>query len=317
MKRQRDQAALAGKPHGGIRSFGYSQIGHEIVPEEARLIRDAAKRVLAGEPLASICERWNAKGLTGTKGHPWTIQMLRQTLTAPKLAGLRVHRGEVIGPGDWPAILTRETHDRLVALFKARSRPGRPPTSLLVGLLRCGICGSKLQQSASRRDYRRYSCHKAPGRPGCGGVTIRADRTEELVVDAVLYRLDSKAFRKKLARPKKAPQRGEDPVALQADLEVLAGAAGRGEIPVREYLTARKPLEERLRVALASVEVDDDRAALPPILAATGDLRDVWEKLDLNRRRAVLTALIDEIPIEPAAQRARFDPDRVNITWRA
>jgi site-specific DNA recombinase len=61
IRRQREQAAAAGRFHGGRRSFGYEADGVTVVEAEAVLIREAASRFLAGESLRAIA-------IAGTSG---------------------------------------------------------------------------------------------------------------------------------------------------------------------------------------------------------------------------------------------------------
>ena len=119
-------------------------------------------------------------------------------------------------------------------------------------------------------------------------------------------------FRRALARPKRTAK-GDDPARLRAELELLAASAA--DIGVREYLAARKPLEERLERALAALK-DDTGDVLAPIMGAV-DIRAAWDGLDLDRQRAVIAAVIVEVRIKPADRRGRFDGDRIDVVWRA
>jgi DNA invertase Pin-like site-specific DNA recombinase len=314
LRRQREQAALAGKPHGGKRAFGYDDSGTRIVKCEAATIREAAKRVLAGEPLKAVARDLNRRGRFTSTGREWTMQTLRQTLMAPRLAGLRVHRGDVIGPGVWPAILSRDDHDLLRALFAARMRRGRPPTSLLGGLMVCGVCGATMQQSASRRDYRRYACHSAPGRAGCGGNTIRADHTEELVTEVVLQRLDTPMLVKAMNAVDDAP--ANEVSVLEARLAELAETYAVGEITKAEWMRARSTIDQRLEHA--RIEVGHaTRLAVVDEYREPGVLRDAWPRLSTDEKRSIIASVVTRIVIAPAEKRARWDADRITITWRA
>ena len=64
-------------------------------------MRQAAVDVLAGKSIQAVARGWNAVGLTGTLGKPWSAQNVRRMLVRPRYAGLRVHQGAVIGPGTW------------------------------------------------------------------------------------------------------------------------------------------------------------------------------------------------------------------------
>lgn len=101
-KRKSDQLAAAGKPHPGPRPFGYEPDQLTIREDEAALLRDAAERILAGESLTSLAREWNRQGIPTARGNAWTPTSLRKTLTGPRVAGLRAHRGEVVGEPPGP-----------------------------------------------------------------------------------------------------------------------------------------------------------------------------------------------------------------------
>src|ERR1700723_903332 len=53
-RRQRRQSAEAGPPNGGQRGYGYSMDRTEIIEPEAEVIRELARRALAGESLGEM-----------------------------------------------------------------------------------------------------------------------------------------------------------------------------------------------------------------------------------------------------------------------
>src|SRR4029077_7169285 len=116
LRRQREQMALQGRPQGGgRRAFGYDASGAQLVKTESALVREAADRYLAGESLRTIARDWNYRGVKTSSGKAWGITSLRTMLGGTRIAGLRVHRGEVVGPATWPAIINREEHDAIRA----------------------------------------------------------------------------------------------------------------------------------------------------------------------------------------------------------
>jgi hypothetical protein len=103
--------------------------------------------------------------------------------------------------------------------------------------------------------------------------------------------------------------------ALESRMAELAEAYGRGIVSMAEWMRARAPLEEQLASARRA---RDDTAAQSSIGdIAPGALRDAWPDLTTEKRRAILGSVIDRVVIAPAERRARWDPDRVSITWRA
>lgn len=316
LRRKFDEMAEQGLPHGG-RAFGYDADGMTIRPDEAALLREAANDVLAGESLAGIARRWNDLGVvTPQRGRPWNGTVVRAVLTGPRQAGLRVHRGEVVGPGAWPAILDRATHERLVATLTGRSRrqaPGR--RTPFTGLVRCGRCGATMTRDTVGK-LPTYRCHKLAGRAGCNGTSISAVPLEQIVVEAVLLRLDSPALVEHL-RDGKPSDGGHDELAqLEGRLAELAELWAAGEVTKAEWMTARKGIEKRLETARRAV-VRSSEATVMADYDKPGALRAAWPDLSPDRQRAVLAAIIDYIEVRPATRRGpRFDDNRINVVWR-
>jgi DNA invertase Pin-like site-specific DNA recombinase len=316
--REAEQAARRGVPRGSRRPFGYEADRVTVREDEAALIKDAVERVLDGVTVPSIARDWNARGLPSPQGaaYGWSSTTVMGILRNPRIAGLRAHKGEVVAEGVWLAIVDRETFERLQAKIRRTVRPGRSPKRLLSAIARCGRCGSPLWNSNrtdNGRRVSRYCCIKRPGAPGCGATTVVAERLDELITDAVLHRLGTRAMAKALRKP---PRRrvDVDVTRLERDLEDLAADFGAGSISRREWLAARKPLDERLARARRTLDATNGTAALAPFHGT--DVRETWDKLDVDRQRAVLSALIDRVVVRPATKPGTFTPDRVDVVWR-
>jgi hypothetical protein len=82
-------------------------------------------------------------------------------------------------------------------------------------------------------------------------------------------------------------------------------------------MTARRSLEAAVEAAQRRVSRRRPTTALDG-LDGPGALRAAWPELPLTRRRAILAAVVDRIVIGPARRGYnRFDPERVDVTWRA
>lgn len=148
--RRAQQNAAEGKPHrGSTRPFGYRSDFVTIDPAEAEVFRTVVDRLLAGESTRSIAAWMNHQQITTVRGAPWRTSTLRGIFLNPRYAGLRTHRGEVVGPATWEPIITEETHHKIRAAFVERAATGRraPQRYLLSGLLRCGKCDKRLYSS--------------------------------------------------------------------------------------------------------------------------------------------------------------------------
>jgi DNA invertase Pin-like site-specific DNA recombinase len=318
--REAEQAARRGVPRGSRRPFGFKADRVTICEDEAALIKDAVERVLCGETVPSIAREWNARGVSTPQGAAlgWSSTAVAGMLRNPRLRGARTYKGEVVAEDAWPAILDRETFERLQAKIRTSSRPGRPPKQLLSGVARCGRCGAPMWSSMQRRGAertRRYVCVVGPGRPGCGALSIVTKSLDELVTQAALHRLGTTAMDRALQnKPRSKKTADVDVTRIERDLEDLAADFGAGNISRREWLAARKPLEERLVRARRAIDTTNGTAALAAFRGS--DVHKIWDGLDVERRRVVLTALIDRVTVRPATSPGRFTPDRVDVVWR-
>jgi hypothetical protein len=166
---------------------------------------------------------------------------------------------------------------------------------------------------------RRYICAKGPGQPGCGGIAILAEPLEALIVEAVLYRLDTPELAAALAGAP-IPDDDAERMALtrdRAQLEELAGAYGERQITFPEYLAARKPIEARIEAAQRRITRATGTEAIAPYVGESGTLRASWTDLPLTRQRAIVAAVLDRAIVGRGLRgRIRFDPDRVEPVWR-
>ncbi|HWS45342.1 MAG TPA: recombinase family protein [Acidimicrobiia bacterium] len=319
VSREAEQAARRGVPRGSRRPFGYEPDRVMIREDEAALIKDAVARVLAGVTVPSIARDWNGRGIASPQGatYGWSAATVMGVLRNPRIAGLRAYRGEIVAEGAWPAIVDRDTFERLQAKIRRTTRRGRAPRRLLTAIARCGRCGSPLWNSNrtdNGRRVSRYSCIKRPGAPGCGATTVVGERLDELITEAVLHRLGTKALARALTRKPKQPPVDTDLARIERDLEDLAADFGAGRISRREWLAARKPLEDRLVKARRTLDTTNGTTALAPF--RNTNVRAAWERLDIDRKRAVLEALIERVTVRPATTPGRFTPDRVDVVWR-
>jgi DNA invertase Pin-like site-specific DNA recombinase len=241
--------AAEGRPSGG-KAYGYrwavGQDGRptfEPDPDEAAAVRLMADMVLAGDSIAVIADRLTAEGVpTPRNAAQWHPNTVRSVLRKPTVAGLRVHRGEIVGPGRWDPIIEpekwRAVVHRLTSTVTVRMRNGkdrvvrtRPRTTsrrylLTGGLIVCGRCGAPL---IAGRQFRRkggpvkaYNCHPTSGDPNaCSGLSISpADEVERHIAALVKARLRSRQAQRLLAAGRDA-ERGR----LLAE---LADAEARG-----------------------------------------------------------------------------------------
>jgi site-specific DNA recombinase len=345
LRRAFDQKAAEGRPHGA-RGFGYEADGMTVRQDEADLIRRAAFDVLGGTSLNEIARRWNAAGTrTPQSGRLWSGTVVKLVLTNPRQAGLRVHRrgtpDEATYPAAWPAIIDRATHDRLVAAFKM-PRPRTPPRrTAFTGLIRSAETGVPLDRDVVR-GRPTYRGHDRPDR-NAGNVTISAEPLERLIVEMLCEAVESGALAARMADQRHRRHAAPDLASIEADLRGLAEDFGEGRITRAEWMVARGPLENRLKAAQAAVKAAEANRVVEGLSV---DLRARWPDLDVDRQRAILTAVFESLLVHPGAGEhaaigggpcdrcarrpgrrggpapmvegiGRIDLDRVEVRWKA
>jgi len=161
IRRKLEQKATEGKPVGGMRPYGWEP--DKVTPREteAAVLREAARRILAGEPIRALVRDFNARGLYSSTGKVWTHPTLRGVLLTARHAGIREFKGEEIGTAVWPAIIDPDQWRamRRMLLNPARvTTPGRAgKLHLLSGIAMCGVCGSPLRVGDSNHT-KAYRC---------------------------------------------------------------------------------------------------------------------------------------------------------------
>jgi site-specific DNA recombinase len=323
VKRKMDQRAELGLPHGGhFRPFGYENDKMTVRKDEAQVIRALAERFLAGESLRSLAMWLDAQHVRTVAGGPWRTTTVRAMLSSGRIAGLRDHRGQVIGKARWRPIISAPQHSRIRSrLVELRVTGRRAPRSyLLSGSLRCGKCGNTLF-SAAREWTRRYVCLSGPDHGGCGRLTVVASPLEELVAEMVLIRLDTPALADALAgrieNDERSAALSDALVDDRNQLDELAHLYAAKQIPAREWLTARKPIEDRIHATERTLARLARSDALAGLVGNGQQLRSTWTQLNLTRQHAIVAAILDHAVIASGTPGSRsFDPGRVDPHWR-
>jgi DNA invertase Pin-like site-specific DNA recombinase len=327
VRRKLLQNAEQGLPHGSVRPFGYEDDKITLRESEAAVVREMVDRYLAGQSVKSLTVWLNESGIAPAVATAWHTPAVRQILRSGRIAGLREHRGQVIGPAKWPAIITPAERDRVLARMAARSvtKTRAARTYLLSGMLRCGRCGNRLFSQARHVNpdnrVRRYVCLKGPDHGGCGRLTVVAEPVEQLLTEAVLTRLDSPQLAEVLAG-KSSPNHDVAALAAlveadQARLDEVAGLYAEGAISAREWIAARDPITNRIQQARRDIAEATDTSEVYELAGTGGALREQWPDLDLERQRAIIKSILDHAVIAPGTPGSRsLDISRVQPYWR-
>ena len=322
IKRKALELAEAGKvAGGGTRPYGFEDDRRTIRASEAAMIREAARRVLAGDTVRSLCVEFNGRKLLTSTGRQWVPQVMTRMLKSARISGRREHHGEVVADAEWPAIISAEDGDRLRAILSdpARRKNGRARRYLLAGMLRCGRCGEPLVSRPRDDGRRRYVCAKRPGSDACGKLAIVADELEALVAEMVIFRFEGPGLAKAIAAQAGVSEgdHQRDVDAAVEQLDELARAYGERKIAVSEWMAARAPIEQRLEAAKAALARSSGTMAVSEYVGDIGALRGSWEGMTLSRKRAVILTLLEHVVIKAGRPGFnRFDAGRVEPVWR-
>lgn len=133
--RAAQQRAEEGRPNGAL-GYGWHRV-HERDnagrltasrdvedPAEAEVVRSIVADLLAGTSIKAVTASLNLRDLPRPTGQAaaWGPSTVRKLALRPSNVADRVHRGVVIGRGNWPALVDRADHDRVVALLNDPSR---------------------------------------------------------------------------------------------------------------------------------------------------------------------------------------------------
>lgn len=321
------ELAQAGKDVGGGRPFGFEDDRVTIREDEADLIREAAARVLSGETVRGVVADWMARGVPTVSGAPWSTSVLRRKLTAGRTAGLREHHGKVVAEAVWPAIISREEHEELKALLldarRLRNGGSNARKYLLAGFAYCGACGGRLVARPKQDKRRCYTCVSGPDFGGCGKIRRLAEPVEELVAEALFVALDSPEFAAAL-RDARRPADDEGS-ALAAELDRYEERKARlqedhyveGTLAKADYLRLVAEVDARADGARRRLVERAGSRVVDGLPAGAEAVRAWWEAAGLDRRRALVGALVERVVVHSALKgRNTFDPSRIEIVWR-
>lgn len=323
IRRKHEELAVNGKVSGGgTRPYGYNDDRLTLRASEAAIVRECARRFLAGESIRSICTDLNERSIPTVGGGAWSPQTVRRMLGSARIAGQREHKGEIVAKAEWKAIISKSDSAKIRAKLADPERRTNKTARryLLARLLQCGLCGEYLVSRPRADGERRYVCASGPGFSGCGHVFITADLVEAWVLDACFYRLDSPEFVAAIAGAADDPeserwqQEADD---AEAQLQGFAAAYAAREIGMPEWRTARVPIEQRRTHARRQLAKATRTTVLDGFVGNGGALRAKWDSLDLTRQHAIVAAIVDHVTVAPGRRGYnRFDESRLRPFWR-
>lgn len=316
VKRAKLAAAQQGRPGGNVWAFGWTDNGWSIVEEEAEAIRDAARRILAGEiGVTGLAREWNDKGYRRPRSaRTWSSTTVRCVMESPRNAGLRQHQGVIIGEAAWPAIIDRVTHERLIRYFSDPARKKGPRRrSTFTGLFRCGSCGTVMRRDQTHGKAI-WRCNLGPGIPSCGRA-VTASHVDDLIVESLFLAADTGRLGSDNIgvdpAEEKAVTKLQEVEARQLELSDMFAA---GEISRSEWLRAKEALTARQEAAMAVIH-GSRRASTLDRWREPDALRAAWPSMTPQEQNTILKAVFESVLVHEAV-RGGAPADRIERRWR-
>jgi site-specific DNA recombinase len=310
--------AAAGKPHGRI-PYGYEReydkatgelLRQVVRKDQAAVVREAARRLIAGETCNAIATDFNKRGLPVSRNGKWDLTRVRRLVTNPAYIAKRVHQGKIVGDAVWKPILDEQTFYQCAAIV---NDPARKSTNehavkyLLSGIATCGVCGNTLKVQPQRNFYKTYLCRKF--------CTARKLEWVDEFVEAVMLARLSKPDALSLF----ADGDGDNSELLnviadkRARLDGFYDAASAGEITP----TALGRIEGTLLQEIEALESKVTRLDVSPIVYELAERPNaVWPKLSLEQKREAIRCLITVRILPGHSGSKSFDPKTVQVRWR-
>lgn len=305
--------------------------------------------VIASASLTAICRTLAEQGARtperrykkpdGTKGEPeskaWGRVSLRRMLLRPRNAGLLEVDGQVVGRAAWPAAVPEDKWRACADILENPARSTGAPAArvwLLTGLIHChcrapmkgsttGIGGGRKKDPENPRKMHvpAYRCSVSPGHGA-----RRAEKLDRYVESLVIDRL-SREDAASLLRP--APTTGapyEDLAAqantLRAKLDSISADYAQDLLTRKQALDATAATRDRIEALEAKMAARAMESVLQSIPLGTEQIGKEWASYDLEKRRAIVAAVI-EVTVHRArggrpSGNAGIHVESIEIVWK-
>ncbi|MFC7276181.1 recombinase family protein [Paractinoplanes rhizophilus] len=313
-----------GRLHGGARTFGYIHPTKEngygycqvIDPVAADAIKKGMQVLFDTGKVSEVRNLWQRMRVKTPLGKEWRNEgNVARTLRNPRIAGLVVHDGEIVGEGNWPAIISRAEHEAIVAAlgdrgkkYKATGSRTRARRYLLPGFVYC-ICGSPMSaqvykpaEESVNRGLDRYLCVKQRG--GCGKVSRSKPWLDEVVRQYVAGAIEGRvSVPEGLADGDPNPAIEAEIRELEKQIKRIQGGQITGIFTDDEALDQIIPRREQIK-ELRAKQGEMAREAAMDKVDPEEELED-WLDEDpetLHHRREILGRYVKRIIVKPVGK---------------
>jgi site-specific DNA recombinase len=346
------RGAAAGRPAGKLQ-FGYRRVYSDVGefveqvehPEQAALVREAARRVLAGEACNSIALDYNARGIlspraevlmararrnrdqaenvstpeaqraelvaeaeeweTQAAGLKWDLTQIKRLCVMPSYAGLRQHQGQVVGKAGWKGIHDEDTYSKLLVRLNDPKRQKQRNTSLTHVLSGLIRCAPCGARMFVLKN-RGYLTYVC--RDGAH-VAVRTNRIEEFVEELVLSRLEREDAADLFTVPERAAADAASAEGLAEELEArlapFYAQAAAGKLSATGLAAIEADLLPQIEAAKERAKAVRIAPVPKPIRDLIGAPRKRWPELTIYQRREAMGLLIAELKVSRTVRGTR------------
>ena len=254
--------------------------------------------------VSAITKDLNLRQVPAPGSAAWRTGGVRSIVRRPANIGMRLYRGEVVGPGTEQALVTEAEYAAALAVLNGpnrRTQRGTTPTHLLSGFAQCGVCGATLYATTSR------------GRPAyqcTGGFCVQRGRVE---MDGYVSALVLARLADVQVPAREAPDEGL--YALRARQQEIAQMVAHGLLPAS---AARSALEDLSRQIGAQEAVQTASVATNAVMRPLVEDPSAWETMPPTAKREVVRVLFESITLDKTGPGHRVPiEDVMRITWRS
>jgi DNA invertase Pin-like site-specific DNA recombinase len=335
IKRETKRMAQAGEFHGGTPAYGWDPKDRlKLDPKAADVIRRGTEWFIKGDRIPTILDRLAEEQLVNpSTGRPFSREHFRRILMRARNAGIRIYQGEPITGidgkyvmGDWPAIVTVEQWEAVMATIAGRKKNTKPDTTtkyLLSGIARCARCGYRMhgapvwQKSrnggpSKKTDRYAYTCLKRHA-DQCGKMQIVGMPVDEMVRNLVWGVVERSLVGQEVRQETTWP-RQQELDEVEVEIRALKKKWDAREIRASIYVSTLEALETD-RDSLKADRALFMTAAIP--VSRDDVIKKGWAGLSLERQREVVRSVLSAVLVHPAKSRgANFDAARVEPVFK-
>lgn len=321
----REKAARGEGRRGRYRPSGFEEDGTTVRESERPFLRDAARRILAGEQWQAVVDRLTAQGfyspaqdhtaecderraaLVGVQyrqyrcdcpRRPWVVESLRTALLAPRMAGYaKVGADATAGRLPGEPILDPPVWRALRALVE--SRRGRPPVDIYLctgrdSPIRCSDCGGYFTVNSSGRgatypdgETRRYY---RVSKSGCGRTIADWRALDKAIESMVIDRLSSaeqldEIQRVQEARAQRTAPHERELVRLEALRDHWNAQLTKGHIAPEQHGRMLDDVARKIRQEQQALKAFEHIPVVRLTAAEAADFRREWKSATPAQKR--------------------------------